>query len=239
MREKGVQNGSRYCRECRLIVRAKLVDSGNLEKIAMTARLRNKLRLVCFVAMSMTLSPSALVAAQTTPSGNPRSSCALSDAQREANRAVVWEDFEFGSSDGRPMGLAGHKCYADAAMASRDYLAHGPLLTTRQQAITIFHMGRNLAFAGRENEAAVAVASARRSDQTVSGLDWNTYVQGVYAFLVKDSDGLTSALGKLAGSLGEGNQTNAANLRRLQTCFQQSYLEAMTDDTCASASTAH
>jgi hypothetical protein len=113
------------------------------------------------------------------------------------------------------------------------------LLATRQQAISTFHMGRNLAFSGQEPEAAVAVSASRRSDQAPNGLDWNTYVQGVYAFLVKDAVALTSALSKLGASAGEGDRTNAANLQKLQTCFNRPYLSAMSDPDCGPQPGAH
>lgn len=165
--------------------------------------------------------------------------CALTLEQKRANRSLAWSDFEFGTTDGRPMALAGRRCFPEAALASRDYLIYGPLLTTRQQAISTFHMGRNLAFAGREQEAAVAVSAARRSDQTPTGLDWNTYVQGVYAFLVKDPNGLAGALSKLEASAGEGDRNNAANLRQLQTCFSRPYLNAMSDSDCGPRPSVH
>lgn len=165
--------------------------------------------------------------------------CVLTDEQRQANRKLSWSDFEFGATNGRPMALAGRKCFLEAALASRDYLTYGPLLATRQQAISIFHMGRNLAFAGREQEAAIAVSAARRSDQAPEGLNWNTYVQGVYAFLVKDPNGLAVALSQLEASAGDGDRNNAANLRRLQTCFNRSYLNAMSDPDCGPGPPAH
>lgn len=162
-------------------------------------------------------------------------SCDATDGGFAANRGLAWPDYEFGETADLPMELAGRKCFAKAAAASRDYLAFGPLLSTRQHAITTFHMGRNLAFAGQETEAAVAVASSRRSDQIAGQLDWNTYVQGVYAYLVKDAQALDAALAVLVLSASESDRTNAANLSRLKVCFQRSYLEAMTDSTCAAS----
>ncbi len=172
----------------------------------------------------------APVAAQQPPS-KPPASCAVGLATSD-RRALAWSDYEFGQTEGLPMALQARGCYSEAAAASRDYLAFGPLLTTRQQAITTLHMGRNLALAGREAEAAVAIAASRRSDQAADGLDWNRYVQGVYAFLVKDAATLDAAVTTLGASPSEGDRTNAANLRQLQLCFTRSYLAAMNEAAC-------
>ena len=134
------------------------------------------------------------------------------------------------------MWYAGRGCHAQAAEAARDYLARGPLLTVRQQAITQLHRGRNLAFAGKEAEAAQAVASARRSDQALEddrALDWNAYVEGLYGFLVKDRPLLEDRLVRLRGRTGDGDAVNAANLARLSRCFDRPYAEAQTSDDCA------
>lgn len=196
---------------------------------------------VCNIAVAALLLTTVLapVSGQARQADVPAgaASCGAAGDGVVDHRALAWSDYEFGQIRGLPMELAGRKCFAEAAEVSRDYLAFGPLLTTRQQAITTFHMGRNLAFAGREAEAAVAVAAARRSDQMAGQLDWNSYVRGVYAFLVKDPETLDSVLHTLAGSQGEGDRINAANLARLKTCFTRSYLDAMTDEACAAGGT--
>ena len=165
------------------------------------------------------------------PLSIPAQSC-NAGSTADARRALAWSDYEFGRSEGLPMELQARGCFIQAAEASRDYLAFGPKLDVRQQAITTFHMGRNLALAGREAEAAIAVAASRRSDQAAGGLDWNRYVQGVYAFLVKDAAVLEQAVSSLTASTAEGDRTNAANLRRLKQCFTRSYLAAMNDPAC-------
>lgn len=194
---------------------------------------------ILVMALAFLGSTQATRAQSVGPTVEADRQCALTDEQKQANRSLAWSDFEFGTTDGRPMALAGRRCFREAALASRDYLTYGPLLSTRQQAISTFHMGRNLAFSGRELEAAVAVSTARRSDQTGTGLDWNTYIQGVYAFLVKDLSGLVGALSKLEVSANEGDRTNAANLRQLQTCFSRPYLNAMSDPDCGPHPAAH
>lgn len=204
-----------------------------------TVSARHFLASISALAMTLlgTVDPTRAQSVTPIPDAPPQ--CVLTEEQRQANRELSWSDFEFGMTGGRPMALAGRKCFLEAALASRDYLTYGPLLTTRQQAISTFHMGRNLAFAGREPEAAIAVSAARRSDPTPTGLDWNTYVQGVYAFLVKDPHGLAGALSKLEASPGEGDRNNAANLRQLRTCFSRPYLNAMSDSDCGPGPSAH
>lgn len=94
---------------------------------------------------------------QTHPAAGSQATCLPVDHQRNASRA--WSDFEFSTEiEGGPMWLAGRGCYARAGEAAREYLARGPLLSVREQAITQLHLGRNLAFAGDEAAAAQAVA---------------------------------------------------------------------------------
>lgn len=159
--------------------------------------------------------------------------CAV-DVDAQMTRA--WSDYEFSDeAPGGPMWLAGRGCYRAAADISRDYLAKGPLLSVREQAITQLHRARNLAYAGDETAAAQAVAGARRSDQRTDQeipLDWNSYVQGLYAFLVKDGALLEANRERLLMSGREGDAFNGRNLSALSTCFTRSYTEAMTDPSC-------
>lgn len=147
-----------------------------------------------------------------------------------------WTDYEFATdSPGGPMWLAQRGCYRAAAAISRDYLARGPLLSVREQAITQLHMARNLAYAGDEAAAAQAAASARRSDQRLdieNPLDWNAYVQGLYGFLAKDRALLEDNLARLKASGAEGDAYNGRNLQALSTCFEASYTDAMTTASC-------
>jgi len=154
----------------------------------------------------------------------------------EAQMARVWSDYEFSYDvPGGPMWLADRGCYRAAADLSRDYLAKGPLLSVREQAITQLHRARNLAYAGDESAAAQAAAGARRSDQRTDQeipLDWNSYVQGLYAFLVRDRPLLDANRERLLTSGREGDAFNGRNLSALSTCFSRSYTEAMTDPAC-------
>ena len=139
------------------------------------------------------------------------------------------------------MELGGRGCYRAAAEVSRAYLARGPLLGVREQAITQLHMARNLAYAGDETAAAQAAASARRSDQRSAQeipLDWNSYVQGLYAFLIKDRALLEANRERLLARARqgfEGDAMNGRNLTALSTCFDRSYTEAMMDTICWAA----
>lgn len=159
--------------------------------------------------------------------------CAV-DVDAQMTRA--WSDYEFSHDvPGGPMWLAGRGCYRAAADLSRDYLAKGPLLSVREQAITQLHRARNLAYAGDETAAAQAAAGARRSDQRTDQeipLDWNSYVQGLYGFLVKDRALLEANRERLLTSGRQGDAFNGRNLSALSTCFSRSYTEAMIDTSC-------
>jgi hypothetical protein len=163
----------------------------------------------------------------------------------DAQLARPWREYEFDhQTPGGPMELGERGCYRAAAAVSRAYLARGPLLSVREQAITQLHMARNLAYAGDETAAAQAAASARRSDtrgdQEIP-LDWNSYVQGLYAFLIKDRPLLEANRERLLARARdgyEGDAMNGRNLTALSTCFDRSYTEAMMDPVCWAAPSA-
>ncbi len=157
----------------------------------------------------------------------------------DAQMARPWADYEFSTDvPGGPMWLASRGCYAGAALVSRDYLAKGPLLSVREQAITHLHMARNLAYSGNEVAAAQAAAGARRSDQRTNQeipLDWNSYVQGLYGFLIKDRALLEANRDRLmvrAAAGYDGDAMNGRNLSALANCFDRSYLDAMMVTDC-------
>ena len=162
--------------------------------------------------------------------------CAVDTA---AQMTRAWSDFEFDyDTPGGPMELGERGCYRAAAEVSREYLARGPLLSVREQAITQLHRARNLAYAGDEAAAAQAAASARRSDTRTdqeTPLDWNAYVQGLYGFLIKDRALLEANRERLLARAREGfegDAMNGRNLSALSVCFDRSYTEAMTEATC-------
>lgn len=156
-----------------------------------------------------------------------------------AQMTRAWSDFEFDHDQpGGPMELGERGCYRAAAEVSRDYLARGPLLSVREQAITQLHRARNLAYAGDETAAAQAAASSRRSDVRTDQeipLDWNAYVQGLYGFLVKDRALLEANRARLLARAREGfegDAMNGRNLSALSACFDRTYTQAMTDAAC-------
>lgn len=161
---------------------------------------------------------------------------ALCTVDVEAQLSRNWQDYEFSTdTPGGPMWLGERGCYLAAARISRDYLARGPLLSVREQAITQLHMARNLAYAGDEVGAAQAAASARRSDLRTDEeipLDWNSYVQGLYAFLIKDRALLEANLERLVSSGRQGDAYNGRNLSALSACFDRSYTDAMMSPAC-------
>lgn len=177
----------------------------------------------------------ALLALQVTQPG-PTEDPAVCAVDMAAQMSRPWQDYEFSTdTPGGPMWLGSRGCYRAAAATSRDYLARGPLLSVREQAITQLHMARNLAYAGDEPAAAQAAASARRSDQRTEGeipLDWNTYVTGLYGFLIKDRALLEAQLARLRASGREGDAYNGRNLAALSTCFDKTYTEAMMRTEC-------
>jgi hypothetical protein len=178
------------------------------------------------------LAVSASQVTQPPPTTDP----AVCAVDVDAQMARAWSDYEFSYDvPGGPMWLGGRGCYRAAADLSRDYLAKGPLLSVREQAITQLHRARNLAYAGDETAAAQAAAGARRSDQRTDQeipLDWNSYVQGLYAFLVKDRALLEASRERLLTSGRDGDAFNGRNLSALSACFPRSYAEAMTDPSC-------
>lgn len=185
--------------------------------------------------MTVGLLLASMLALQVTQAG-PTEDPAVCVVDSAAQMTRPWSDYEFATeTPGGPMWLARRGCYRAAAAISREYLARGPLLSVREQAITQLHMARNLAYAGDEPAAAQAAASARRSDQrtdTEIPLDWNTYVQGLYGFLIKDRALLDQSLARLMASGREGDAYNGRNLSALSTCFTASYTEAMMRTDC-------
>ena len=163
--------------------------------------------------------------------------CALTEADRTANRRLSFRDFDqlpTLASNARSLGNAG--CYREAAEATQDYLAHGPLGEPGQRAIMAFHMAQYLASAGDERTAAWVVTLARRTDIGPEyHIDWNAFVDGMRAFFIKDRPALDRATAALRVRKTEGDDMNARALERLGRCFDRPYGDAWTDDACASA----
>ena len=154
--------------------------------------------------------------------------CALSAADKIANAALSYDEFDQNgtlASSFRALDVAG--CYALAADAAEDYLLHHPGLKDGERINLLFHEGQARAAAGEERSGAMVIAASRDlSQKPDDGFDWNTYVEGTWAFLVKDRAGLDAAATKLGNAPGEDNAINARVLRGLQRCFNRPYREA-------------
>jgi hypothetical protein len=97
----------------------------------------------------------------------------------------------------------------------------------------LIHEGQTLAQAGEERAAAKLVAAAKDLEQKPDDpFDWNTYVEGSWAFLVKNRPALDAAAAKLSAAKGEDNAINARVLRGLAKCFVRPYKEAYGSAAC-------
>lgn len=161
--------------------------------------------------------------------------CSFTEANGLANRKLLWTEFDLSPERAKTsMWFNAQGCYRSAVAAGADYLAQGPLLPVRAQAIITFHMARNLARTGDHAGAARLAAASRRSDQAPDApLDWNTYVTGFYAYLVKDRQLLDTSHAKLTAAGGEANATNAKVLERAQRCFNRPFAEIETRKECS------
>ena len=175
-----------------------------------------------------------MAAAQEAGIGSGDKACSLSAADMEANRRLTFEEFDqLGTtpSTGRALTLRG--CYRQAVRATEDYLLFGPVLRKRERNVLTWHLGQDIASAGDEAAAAHVIATTIRypiaePDQ----FDWNTYVRGTWAFLVKDRALLDRMAEQLSRAPGERNAINAAALRGLQACFDRPYREAYHGGRC-------
>ncbi|MDE2501116.1 MAG: hypothetical protein KGL56_13095, partial [Alphaproteobacteria bacterium] len=123
--------------------------------------------------------------------------------------------------------LANRSCYSEAAAATENFmLLHAPL-KNGERIILLFHEGQYRAMAGEEHVAAMLIAASKDLGQKPSDpLDWNTYVDGTWAFLTNDRSMLDAASEKLSAERGRGNIMNARVLHGLQACFGHPYKEA-------------
>ncbi len=107
------------------------------------------------------------------------------------------------------------------------YMLDGPFADPHLRAVMAFHLGQTLAQVGRTAEAAVAIAGARHAAAPdEDGFDWNTYVEGTWAYLTRDKARLDAALERLSREPGDRNRINAGALSGLVNCFDRPYAEA-------------
>ena len=165
---------------------------------------------------------------------NGANRCRLSSADKAANATLSFDDFDqVGALPSTARKLVERGCYDAAVEANEEYLLFGKVMGEGERRVVSFHLGQALALAGRGREAARVIAGTLKPDQPADAeLDWNTYVKGVWAFLIKDRVRLDAAQ-RVLSTLGGNNPINAGALARLQTCFKQSYKAAMNDPACA------
>lgn len=172
-----------------------------------------------------------LLATTSSAATAERSACAVTAQSKADNSKLDFEAFDQqGSLPSSARALVNRECWAAAAEVTQDYLIHGPVGTDHQQRILVFHLAQQLANAGREDRAALVVASARHPDERLAAdtdLRWNDFVQAHWAFLTKDRPGLVSARTAMGGGTGFGNRLNSALVDGLLKCFDKPYLVAV------------
>jgi hypothetical protein len=156
-----------------------------------------------------------------------QSRCGLTEADLIANRKLTWREFDQDSSvQNNWRSLVKRNCDEAVVHAYADYLVYGPVPEgERWQTTARFHLGQSLAHAGRNQEAAQIIATARREKEE-GEMRWNLYIQGTYAFLVGDRPGLTKAFEALKTQPGPSNAINAGVLAGLLACWNKPYRQA-------------
>lgn len=154
--------------------------------------------------------------------------CVLTDADRRANAALSFEDFDQkGVLSSTWRALSNDGCFDTASDAIESYLLDDPVTDQRERGDMSFHLGQTLALAGRTAEATVAMTAAAGSGVAPDdAFDWHTYVVGTWAFLARNRERLEAAKRRLSAEPGRGNQINAAALSGLDACFDRPYVEA-------------
>ena len=158
-------------------------------------------------------------------------SCRLDEADKRANAALSFQDFDqAGTLPSTARKLGERQCWREAAEATSDYLIRGPVQAPGEQRILLFHLGQFYAMLGEERRAADYVAATRRPpDQAPPAPDalrWNDYVQGTWAFLTKDRAMLVAARDAVLAGAGEGNRINGSLLAAMERCFDRPYAVA-------------
>lgn len=153
--------------------------------------------------------------------------CRLTPTDKAANVQLSFNDFDqVGTSPATGRRLADRGCYIEAAEATEDYLVNGPVQKPSEQRVLLFHLAQQLALAGYVREAARFVGAAKNVEQEATSLDWNSFVEGTWAFLVRDRAKLVAAREKLEASDRPGDKLNMRALAGLENCFGKSYREA-------------
>jgi hypothetical protein len=187
---------------------------------AVLRRFDTKTELMCLLGALAALG-SGLARAEA-----PGGVCELSREDKIANSKLTFDQFDqIGVTPATWRQLEDkHGCHAQAVEAAEDYLIHAHFEHEAERRDVIFHIAQSLALSGKYEEAALMVASSKNPSQAAtSKLDWNTYLNGTWAFLKKDKGTLKEMRDLLATEPGEGNHLNASVLSGLLTCFNKPY----------------
>jgi len=153
-----------------------------------------------------------------------RPSCALTPADKIANAALSFDDFDQkGTLPSTARALSERDCMNEAVAAAEDYLLNGPPRTDYQQRIIMWHMAQHLALAGEELQAAHLMAATRVPTGNNDNIDWNTYVKATRAFLVKDRKAFDTTATTLASSGRESDQINRSIVMAMGRCWMKPY----------------
>lgn len=157
----------------------------------------------------------------------PDTVCVLTPADKAANARLSFDEFDQkGTLPSTWRTLSNRDCDLAAVEAMQSYLIEGAAGTPAERGDLLFHLGQSLAMTGRTQEAAIAVAAARNGNPEPDGFDWQTYVVGTWAFLVRDRERLSAMRDKLRTEPGLGNHLNTGALSGLLACFEKPYKEA-------------
>jgi hypothetical protein len=158
-------------------------------------------------------------------------SCHLTQEDKAANARLSFDDFDQkGSLPSTWRALMHANCPGRAAEAADDYLVNGPGLTPDQKSDVLFHEAQALAIMGDNAQASRLVSAAIPPDRSGHGeLDWTTYLEGTWAFLVKDRAALDAAATRMMAEPGDSNRMDGNVLRGLQMCFDKDYDTAYND----------
>lgn len=157
--------------------------------------------------------------------------CKLTPEEKAANAKLSFDDFDqTGTLPSTWRALMNRDCPGRAAEAADDYLVNGPPQTPEHKSDILFHEAQALAIMGDNAQASRLVSAAIPPDRSGHGdLDWTTYLEGTWAFLVKDRATLDAAMAKMMAEPGETNRVDANVLRGLQMCFDKDYDTAYND----------
>lgn len=188
-----------------------------------------RLRTIVTTTSLALVAATGIALAQHSPASTEvrRASCSLTSSDKANNATLSFDDFDQkGTTPATARQLAKSGCYKEAAEATEDYLLNAAIRLVYFQRVLIFHEGQYRALAGDEIGAARIIAGSKDPTQTPNPeLDWNTYVDGTWAFFVKDRPKLETAFAKLKSEPGARNAVNAAALSSLIKCFGGSYLQ--------------